>query len=311
MSDELVSRVRAFTESRGSVTGGYATGLPWLTVMRSALTTPAHHRLYRPSLCLVLQGSKEMLIGDECLTYEAMQGLIVRVDMPAAGRIADASTHEPFLGLMVDFDIGVMREVMHAIEPQTMPPSSEEIGAFVIDVEGSLADAMLRLVRLLEDPVALRVLGPSLLREISFWLLTGPHAEKVRMVAIADGRMQGVAAAIRILITDLARPVRIPELAKAAHMSSTVFHEHFKSLTSLTPLQYQKRLRLLEARRLLLDDSANAETAAFRVGYQSASQFSREYTRMFGTSPKRDTRQPSARRATSAASRPRSRGILQ
>lgn len=292
MSDELVKNVSNLTEKRGAYSGGYATGLPWLTVMRSTLKTTANHLLYRPSLCIALRGRKELFVGEERLTYRAMQGMVVRVDLPAAGRVADASKTEPFLGLMIEFDLALMRELLSVIEPA--PTSRQELGAFVIDIEGALADTIVRLSRVLDDPAALRVLGPNFLREISFWLLTGKHRERIQSIAIADTRARGIAAAIRILLDDMTRPVSVPQLAKAAHMSSTVFHEHFKSLTSLTPLQYQKRLRLLEARRLLVDNSANAETAAFRVGYQSVSQFSREYSRMFGLSPIRDVRRAQA-----------------
>lgn len=290
MANELLDRIWAFTDKHGGHHGLYESGLPWFGVMRSGLKTPAMHRLYKPSLCLVVQGEKQMFIGADRLTYGAMQAAVVKVDMPAAGRVADASKRQPFLGLMIDLDIAMIRELLNELDSNAQRQPNRGSGAFIIDIEGALADTILRLVRLLDDHTSLRILGPSLLRELSYWLLTSKHADAFRSIAVADGRERGVAAAIRVLLEDLAKPVRIASLAKAAHMSSTAFHEHFKSLTSLTPLQYQKRLRLLEARRLMMDDAANAETAAFTVGYQSASQFSREYTRMFGASPKRNTR---------------------
>jgi transcriptional regulator GlxA family with amidase domain len=203
--------------------------------------------------------------------------------------IFTASPSKPYLGLIIEFDLGVMREVMEGLD--TLPKQGGPMGSgvFVIDFNGPLADCALRLVRLLGTPRAIPVLYPSIMREICYWLLTGPHGGEVVKIALANSRAQRVIGAIHALRNRFTEPVRIEELALAAQMSPSTFHRQFKALTSMTPLQYQKQLRLLEARRLMVADASNVETAAFQVGYESPSQFSREYARMFGAPPRRDT----------------------
>jgi transcriptional regulator GlxA family with amidase domain len=165
---------------------------------------------------------------------------------------------------------------------------TEDFSVFVEDLREPLADCLVRLIRLLSMPNAIPILYPSIMREICFWLLTGPHADEVRRFALPNGQTQRITRAIQILREQYSRPLRIEELAVAAGMSASSFHQHFRALTAMTPLQYQKQLRLLEARRLLIDGGINTAHAAYRVGYESASQFSREYARMFGQPPKRD-----------------------
>ena len=159
---------------------------------------------------------------------------------------------------------------------------------FVDALVSPVADCVARLIRLLDTPGAVPILYPSIMRELSFWLLTGPSGGRIARLALPSGHAQRIADAINVMREDIARPVRVEELAGAARMSPSSFHKHFKMLTSMTPLQYQKQLRLLEARRLMTADAANVANAAYRVGYESPSQFSREYARMFGAPPKRD-----------------------
>ena len=183
-----------------------------------------------------------------------------------------------------------MREVIEKLDEP--PSTSGETGAgwFVTDLDGPMADCALRMVRLLETPKAIPLLYPSMMRELCYWLLTGPNGGDVAKIVLANGYAQSVVTAIQTLRDRFAEPVRIEELADAAQMSVSAFHRQFKALTSMTPLQYQKRLRLIQARNLMVTDAANVETAAFRVGYESPSQFSREYARMFGAPPRRDVR---------------------
>ena len=217
----------------------------------------------------------------------AGQALVVSVEMPAFGRVAQASPTEPYLGVIIEFDPAVMREVAEGLDA---PPSGKDLGpgALVTDLNGQLIDCTLRTIRLLETPKAIPVLYPAIMREICYWLLTGPHGGEVMRMTLANSHAQRVVKAIHTLRDRFAEPIRIDELASIAKMSPSAFHRQFKAITAMTPLQYQKQLRLLEARRLIVAEAANVETAAFQVGYESPSQFSREYSRMFGAPPRRD-----------------------
>jgi AraC-like DNA-binding protein len=208
--------------------------------------------------------------------------------MPAFGRVTKASKERPYLGITIDLDVGVLREVMDQLDEPPVPSNSQGIGVFASPLEGGLADCVVRLVRLVDNPKAIPVLQPTIMREICFWLLTGPYAGEICKLVLPNSHLQRVAEAIYLLRDNFTKPVRIEHLAAAARMSPTSFHQHFKILTSMTPLQYQKQLRLLEARRLMASNDVNVSHAAFQVGYESPSQFSREYARMFGTPPKRD-----------------------
>jgi transcriptional regulator GlxA family with amidase domain len=177
------------------------------------------------------------------------------------------------------------------LETLDAPPQTDgkvTSGVFVTDFDGPIADCVLRMVRLLDTPKAIPTLRPLVMREICYWLLTGPHGGDVASMVLGSSHTKTMLQAIHSLRVNFAQPVRIEELAASAQMSSSAFHRQFKQITSMTPLQYQKQLRLLEARRLMLTDAASAENAAYQVGYESTSQFSREYTRMFGAPPRRD-----------------------
>lgn len=208
--------------------------------------------------------------------------------MPAVGQVTRASPAEPYLGLVIELDLGVMREVVESLDSAPVALESARHGVFVSDFEGPLADCAARAVRLLETPQAIALLYPAVMREICYWLLTGPHGGEVVKMALGSDRTRRLVGAIHALRDRYADPVRVDELASIAQLSPSAFHRQFKALTAMTPVQYQKQLRLFEARRLLASGETNVENAAFRVGYESASQFSREYSRMFGASPRRD-----------------------
>lgn len=275
-------------DAASSGDGFFATAIEGLMLTRSHSETIPHHVLYKPALCVVAQGAKQVMLGEETLRYEAMQALVVNVEMPLVGHVAQASSEMPYLGLILELDARLMREVLDRIENPPRPNDTQEPAAFVNDLRGPLAESVLRLVTLLDTPQAIPVLAPSVLREIYFWLLTGPNGGEICKFATADTHTERLSRAINLLRGDFTRPIRSGQLAAAAQMSSSSFHQHFKALTSMTPLQYQKQLRLLEARRLMLTDSMSATTAAYQVGYESPSQFSREYARMFGAPPHRD-----------------------
>lgn len=288
--DELVEAVRSYTEAqKGS--SPFVTAISGLTLLRSDHEKRTNHLIYKPALCVVVQGAKWTTFGDRRFEYQAGQALVVTVEMPALGTVAEASPIEPYLGVIIEFDLGLMREVVETMENVDTPPRvSGDMGrgVFVTDFDGPLADCALRMVRLLGTPQAIPVLYPAIMREICYWLLSGPHGGEVMKMTVAKSHTRSVISAIHSLRDRFSEPIRIEELASAARMSPSAFHRQFKSITSMTPLQYQKQLRLLEARRLMVADEANVETAAYQVGYESPSQFSREYSRMFGMPPHRD-----------------------
>ena len=287
MLDRLVEAVRGYTDAQ-SGPSPFITAIEGLAILRSDHERRPKHLIFKPALCITVQGAKWAIFGDKRFDYRAGQALVVSVEMPALGTVAEASPTEPYLGVIIEFDLGLMREVMDGLHH--LPKISDEVGRgiFVTDFDGPLADCALRMVRLLETPQAIPVLYPAIMREICYWLLTGPHGGEVIKMTMAKSHTRRVISAIHSLRDRFSEPIRIEELASQAQMSPSAFHRQFKLITSMTPLQYKKQLRLLEARRLMVADEANVETAAFQVGYESPSQFSREYSRMFGMSPRRD-----------------------
>ena len=244
-------------------------------------------KVYRPSLCVVAQGAKRIELNESVIDYAAGSALAVSVEVPGSGCVTVASPQEPFLGITIEFDAGLLRAVL---EDMAAPPrpSGERLGVFVERLSDSMQDCITRLVRLFETPSAVPVLYPAVMRELYYWLLSGPNGAEYCKIARADSHTQRIADAIYLMRRHVARPLRIEDMASAAGMGVSSFHQHFKTLTAMTPLQYHKQLRLLEARRLMVAGAANVTHAAFQVGYESPSQFSRDYARMFGTAPKRD-----------------------
>jgi AraC-like DNA-binding protein len=288
VSSALVEAVNRHLAPRGHQDGFFPTSLEGVNIIRISETTSPNGMVYKPSLCITVQGTKEVSFGESVFDYGEMGFLVVTVEMPAFGRVTAASKERPYIGVTIDLDTGVLREVMDQLEEPPVPSDDQGIGVFASALEGGLADCIVRLVGLLDNPKAVPILQPTIMREICFWLLTGPHSGEICKLVLPNSHMQRVIEAIYLLRDNFTKPVRLEHLAAAARMSPSSFHQHFKILTSMTPLQYQKQLRLLEARRLMASDDVNVSHAAFQVGYESPSQFSREYTRMFGTPPKRD-----------------------
>jgi AraC-like DNA-binding protein len=287
MLNELLEAVRRYTDAQVGESP-FVTAIEGVTILRSDHERRPDYRIQKPALCIVVQGAKWAIFGNKRLDYRAGQALVVSVEMPTLGRVAEASPTEPYLGVIIEFDLAVMREVMEGLDAPPRPDSHMGSGVLVTEFSGPLSDCALRMVRLLEAPKAIPILYPAIMREICYWLLTGPLGGDVMKMTLANSHAQRVISAIHTLRDRFAEPVRIEELASVAQMSASAFHRQFKAITSMTPLQYQKQLRLLEARRLIVTDAANVETAAFQVGYESPSQFSREYSRMFGAPPRRD-----------------------
>jgi AraC-like DNA-binding protein len=287
VSASLLAAVTSHIDALGGGQGLFPTRIDSVNIIRSCQTMPPMRQLYRPSLCVVIQGAKEILFGDAMLRYGAMEFLVVSVELPASGRIAEAGADKPYVGVTIDLDVTLLRDVLKLLAEPPVPVTAGPC-VFVGQVDDALADCIARLVRLSETPNAIPVLYPSIMREVCYWLLSGPHGGELCKLALPDSNIERVARAIALLHTSFTRTLRVETLAEAARMSLSSFHQHFKALTSMTPLQFQKQLRLLEARRLMLAEAANVTQAAFQVGYESPSQFSREYSRMFGAAPKRD-----------------------
>jgi AraC-like DNA-binding protein len=298
--DELVRVIADYTAARpGSVC--WQTAIDGLLLLRADHEKPPSHRIARPALCVVAQGGKWTSFGDERHHYQTGQALLVTVEMPSIGRVFRASADEPFLGVVVELSPAILWDVMAQLGEQVQVPAADARGATVIDMEPTLTDCVLRLVRVLERPEAVPVLAPLLMRELGYWLLSGPAAGHVAAMTFGHERSKGIMRAIHRLREEFAQPMRVAELAAEATLSLSSFHRQFKSITSLTPIQYQKQLRLLEARRLILTAHARVESAAYATGYASASQFSREYARMFGRSPRDDARAAGATQAGSGS----------
>jgi len=264
------------------------TAISGLALYRRDETTQPASGMYEPSLCLIAQGAKRVLLGDDSYVYDAHHFLITSVDLPTVWQIIKASREKPCLGLVLKLDLREISQLM--VDSNLPPPRAQQScrGMAIGGVTLPLLTAFQRLIDLLAEPKDIPILAPIIQREILYRLLVGDQGTRLRQIASAGSQSQQVARAIDWLKSNFTRPLRIDDLASHVHMSPSTFHHHFRTLTAMSPLQYQKWLRLNEARRLMLTENTDAATAAFNVGYESPSQFSREYSRLFGAPPLRD-----------------------
>jgi AraC-like DNA-binding protein len=282
-----LAKLASAIERQTIADGGYDTAVPALRLSRFSAPSDLVALVYEPSLCVVAQGAKEVLLADETYRLDPAQFLLVSIDLPVAARVVEASADRPYLAVRIALDPAVVGELL--ADGTAAPPLGPPTRAIAVTgVEPALLDAISRLVALLDSPQDVGPLAPLVLREITYRVLAGPQGGRLRQIAAAGAPAQRIARAIRWLKDHFAEPLRIESLAKYVRMSPSAFHLHFKSVTALSPLQYQKRLRLQESRRLMLGEGMDAAEAAFRVGYESPSQFSREYRRMFGAPPRQD-----------------------
>lgn len=283
-----LSELASLLERHTPTDGIHATAIPRMVLIRASHPSTPLHALQEPALCIVAQGRKQVLLGDELYVYGTDQCLVASVDLPVMGQVVEASPDAPYLCFRLDLEPGQLGSLM--MEAQLEAPGATDTvrGLALGPVGAPLLDATARLVRLLETPRDIPVLAPLVIREILYRLLSGENSERLRRIAVADSRRESVTRAIHWLKEHYAAPLRIERLARAVHMSPSALHHHFKSVTAMSPLQYQKQLRLQEARRLMLAQAMDAAMAGHSVGYESPSQFSREYSRMFGAPPSRD-----------------------
>ncbi|MGF1963592.1 MAG: AraC family transcriptional regulator [Aulosira sp. DedVER01a] len=246
------------------------------------------HDVSVPAFCVIAQGSKEVLLGSDRYQYDPMHYLLATVELPIISQILQASKEQPFLSLRLDLDPTLVGSVMVEAGYPSLQRGANVKAIDVSPLDAPLLDAVVRLVRLLDSPSEARVLMPLLAREIIYRLLMGAQGSRLRHIAVLSGYTHHIALAVERLRKDFNQPLRIESIARELGMSVSGFHHHFKSVTAMSPLQFQKQLRLQEARRLLLGENLDATSAAYRVGYDDASHFNREYKRMFGAPPMRD-----------------------
>ena len=281
--EELVERIGRVISFDGTVQP-----LQGLHLYRHSVLMERVYGVVEPSLCVVAQGSKEFLLGESHYRYDPFHYLLVTVDLPSIGQVLEASKEQPFLSLRLELAptlvSSVMLEAGHA-EPRNHP----EVRAIDVNpLNGNLLDAFVRLIRLLDSPAEAEVLMPLYTREIIYRLLVGEQGARLRHLAMLGGYTPSIARAVKRLRQDFDQPLPIELLARELGMSVSGLHHHFKAVTSMSPLQFQKRLRLQEARHLMLSEDLDAASAAYRVGYQDASHFNREYKSLFGVPPIRD-----------------------
>lgn len=288
MTDTLLAAVRRHAEIHADPVGVARTPVPGLTAIRTLRPSELQYVVSKPLIALVLQGEKHVAIGNEAFTFGAGSSLLITADVPTTSRITRASVVAPYFSLVLDLDPAVVAEL--AVEMGSAPAAAAAGGPVRVEpTDAEVADAALRLMRLIERPATLPVLQAQSVRELHYWLLVGGHGPAIRRLGLPNGQAQRVARAVAVLRAEFARAVPVERLAAAAGMSPSSFHQHFRAVTSLSPLQFQKQLRLIEARRLMLSEGLNSSRAAFAVGYESVSQFTREYGRMFGLPPLRST----------------------
>jgi len=269
--------------------GSFELRIPGLHVSRASRTnTECAHALRLPSLCFIAQGAKTVIVGQEVYEYDPSRMLVFSVALPVAAQVTQASRSVPYLALRLDLDPHKIADLVLKVYPHGLPPVQERSAVYVTPVDESIVNAATRLLECLAQPGDAELLAPLVVDEILIRLLRSQIGARVAQMGFAESSVHRLAKAISWLRANFSQPMKVEELAELVHMSVSSFHEHFKSVTSISPLHYQKVLRLQEARRLMLSAMMDAGTAGQRVGYLSSSQFSREYSRFFGSAPTKD-----------------------
>lgn len=270
--------------------GDYVTVISSLSLHRRCTPTEPLHCVYGLGLGVIAQGSKQVLLGDEVIDYAPGQSMLTTIDSPVVSHVAHASQRAPFLGLFLTLDTRVITQLASEME---LPPRPRERAYRSITVESldsALVDALVRLVELLREPALVPTLSPLIQQEITARLLAGPHGAYLQDLVAAGSPSQQIAKAVAWLKRNFKEPMQTDVLASQVHMSPSTFRQHFRAITGTSPLQFQKQLRLQEARQLMLNQNIDASNASGLVGYESPSQFSREYSRLFGEPPQRDVK---------------------
>ena len=286
MTTPLFDAVSRYAEAHARQGSVVQTPIPGLSTVRATEPSGLLHAIAQPLVCLVLQGSKQVAMGARTFEFSAGESLLITADVPTVSQITRASAAAPYLSIALELSLPVIADLSAQMG---VVPRGDHAPVHVDPTDAEVADVALRLMRLLERPEAVPLLHASLVRELHYWLLAGRHGAAIRRLGWPGSHAQRVARAVAVLRADFAQPLPVESLAALAGMSPSSFHQHFRAVTSLSPLQFQKQLRLIEARRLMLSEGASASIAAFAVGYESVPQFTREYGRLFGLPPVRDT----------------------
>lgn len=290
---DIITRVRRYADARNAAETPLETGIAGFTLVRCTRPTPIEPNLYRPLVCVVLQGRKESHLGGEPVSFAAGESLIVSLDLPTVSRVTEATVHAPYVALALQIDLRVIRSLYEEVgESEIASERARAIAAGTADER--LIDAMARLFDLVGKPLEQKVLVPLLTREIHLWMLLAEHGEMLRTLSWRDSHASRIARAIARIRASFPVSISVAELARTAAMSPSSFHEHFKAITATTPLQYQKELRLLEARQQLIGGGKSVARVAYDVGFESPTQFSREYARKFGNPPRADRQRKKA-----------------
>ena len=280
----LAHAIRHFAQTDGD----HKTAIPALTLHRRSAPTEPLHCIYNLGVGIVAQGHKQVLLGHDSIDYGPGQSMLTTIDLPVVSHVTRASVRDPFLGMMLTLDVRAILQLAAEMDP---PQRQRDYAHRSISIEtlgADLLDALLRLVKLLDQPALVPRLAPLIEQEITIRLLTGPHGPHLRHLVTVGSPSQQIAKAVAWLKQHFAEALRVDDLADRAHMSPSTFRQHFRAITGVSPLQYQKQMRLQEARQLMLNENHDAGRAGGLVGYESASQFSREYRRLFGAPPQRD-----------------------
>lgn len=263
------------------------TGIPRVAMVQGRIPEHELAAVYDPMINLILRGSKLMTVGGRTLQYDPSSYFVMSVDLPAAGVVRPADNGEPYLAVSLTLDAGIIANLLADL-PNTVKKIDDSAGFSVAEVTPELLDAWVRMLRLMKHPNDIPALAPAYEREILYRVIEGPMGWMLRDIALPDTALSKVNLAIQIIRRDYSEPLRVDDLAESAAMSVSAFHRHFKSVTALSPVQYQKQIRLLKARSLLISAGYSVTAAAYEVGYQSSTQFSREYSREFGQPPAKD-----------------------
>ncbi|EGR2730442.1 AraC family transcriptional regulator [Vibrio parahaemolyticus] len=266
----------------------YDTPISGLRFSRWTTPTPPTSYTHNPSICLIAQGRKRVLLGEESFIYDANHFLISSVDLPIIANIIEASEELPYLGLIIELDLTEISQLIVDSELAFTQSKEAQKGIAVGELSESLLDAFVRLAELLDEGQNIKILAPIIKREIFYRLLMSEQGTRLHQIVTAGSHSHQIAKAIDWLKNNFVKPLSVGDLASFTGMSKSSFYTHFRSMTSMTPLQFQKKLRLSEARRLMLTENLDAMAATFKVGYESPSQFSREYSRLFGAPPSKD-----------------------
>lgn len=287
LEKELVGLIDNFTDHEG-LNPSVIPNLSFYKMTHPNTTMP---NVYEPCLCIIVQGRKDVLLGSDMYGYGAMEFLIASVNLPIIGTVTQASEQKPYFVIQIDVDIKQISELLICMERPAIANNKSECGLFIGKVDDTMGESVCRLVKLLQTPEDIPILAEHMLREIYYRMLRSDYGDAIVQTALKGSHMQRISIAIQKLRKDYSLPVTVDELAELVDMSVSSFHAHFKSVTNMSPLQFQKSIRLMEARSLMITNNVGAESTAYRVGYESPSQFSREYARMFGNPPGRDISQ--------------------